>query len=273
MYTELNAIADHNVANNAELGTYYQQGKDAMNGTFAQIESNIFDCEYFKNKLEPDYRAKPDDFELIKDIYNKLVAQGCDENDPLVAELKVKYDKIVTEINADKLEEFYRENPGKHGIALNKEGKFEEAIAKFKEAIEKGDASDEDLGSYHFYIASIEFRKMKKYSSARAQARKAAQLRPGWGQPYMLIGDMYASSSNSCGKEAWDQRMAVLAAIDKYAYAKSIDSEVAADANRKIGKYNSFLPDKEEGFMRKVSAGQKVKVNCWISETVTVRYK
>ena len=89
----------------------------------------------------------------------------------------------------------------------------------------------------------------------------------------MLIGDMYASTSSSCGKEAWDKQMAVLAAIDKYAYAKSIDGEVASEANKKIGKYSGFKPEKEEGFMRKISEGSSYKVKCWIGETVKVRFK
>lgn len=273
VYEQLNAIADYNIENNADLGEYYQQAKDAMNGVFKEIENEIFDCAFFKAKYEPEYRESPDDFDLIKKIYNFLGQQGCEDSDPLMAELKVKYDKLVTEVNAEKLDEFYAANPGKHGVALNKEGKYSEAIAKFKEALADGATPEDEKANYYFYIASIEFRQMKKYSSARENARKAASLRSGWGQPYMLIGDMYASTSSGCGKGAWDQRMAILAAIDKYAYAKSIDSEVAADANKKLGKYASYMPDKEEGFMRKVSAGDKVKVKCWIGETVSVRFK
>jgi len=273
VYAKLNEIADHNIANNTELEAYYQQAKEAMNGKFAEIEKDIFDCAFFKAKYEPEYRASPDDFELIKRVYNFLGQQGCEDSDPLMAELKVKYDKLVTEVNAGKLEDFYRENPGKHGISLYQDKQYNEAIAKFKEALSDNSINSEDRGSYHFYIASIEFRQMKKYSSARENARKASKLRPNWGQPYMLIGDMYASTSSGCGKDAWDQRMAILAAIDKYAYAKSIDSEVAGDANKKLGKYASYKPEKEEGFMRKVKAGDKYKVKCWIGETVTVRFK
>jgi hypothetical protein len=275
IYVKLNEIADYNIENHEDEAyrDLYQQAKDAMNGVFAAIENDIFDCAFFKAKYEPEYREAPEDFELIKKIYNFLGQQGCEDADPLMIELKGKYDRLVTTANAEKLDEFYAANPGKYGIALNKEGKYSEAIAKFKEALADPSTSNDDKASYYFYIASIEFRQMKKYSSARENARKAASLRSGWGQPYMLIGDMYASTSSGCGKGAWDQRMAILAAIDKYAYAKSIDSEVAADASKKLNKYASYKPEKEEGFMRKVKAGDKVKINCWIGETVTVRFK
>jgi hypothetical protein len=96
-------------------------------------------------------------------------------------------------------------------------------------------------------------------------------MNSGWGKPYILIGDIYAKISRGCG-DAWEQRLAILAVIDKYRYAKSIDSEVADEANRRIANYNDSLPNKEEGFMRKVSAGDKVNVGC-IGETVTVRFQ
>lgn len=278
VYLKLNEIADYNIANNKQYSSYYQQSKEGMNVIFSKIEYDIFDCDYFKKKLEPEYRADPDNWDLIKEIYNRLVAQGCDPADPLVVELKEKYDVLVAEENAKRLAEFYAANPGAHAKALYDEGQYEEAVAKYKEAIAaekaKGEGADKEaLANYYFAIASIEFRKLKRYSSAREFARRAAGYRPDWGQPWMLIGDMYAATSKHCGNEAWDKQMAVLAAIDKYAYARSIDPSVAEEASEKIGRYSNYMPDKEEGFMRKISEGEKVRVNCWIGETVSVRYK
>ena len=123
-----------------------------------------------------------------------------------------------------------------------------------------------------FSKASIQGRKLKKYSAARATALEAAKLRPGYGRPYMLIGDLYATTARNCG-DSWNQRLAILAAVDKYRKARSVDPELTDEANKKIGKYNSSLPDQSEGFMKKVKAGDKQKVGCWIGETVTVRYK
>jgi hypothetical protein len=275
-YTKLNEIADHNIANNKDYAAYYQQGKEAMNATFAQIENEIFDCAYFKTKLEPQYREKPDDTEVLKYIYNKLVQQGCPAEDPFVQELKGRYETIVAAENAAKLSEYYAANPGDHAIALFKEEKYSQALNKFEEGIEKEKAGANDaekLANYYFYMASIEFRQLNKYGAARDHARTAARYKPNWGQPYMLIGDMYAATSNSCGADHFDAQLAIIAAIDKYAYAKSIDSDVAGEANSKIGRYNGYLPDKEEAFMRKVKEGETMTVPCWIGESVRVRFK
>lgn len=278
VYESLNAIADYNIENNKEYGTYYDQAKASMNAIFAAIESRIFDCEFFKKKFEPDFHADPENYEKVQYMYNRLKAQGCDETDPFVAELKEAYETVVTRINAEKLEEFYATNPGAHAKSLYDEGKYQEAIDKYKEAIKKEEkaedgADNEKLATYNFAISSILFRKMNSYSSARDYAYRAAKLKPGWGQPYLQIGDMYAASSSSCSSDAWGKQVVILAAIDKYAYAKSIDPEVAEEANSKIAKYSAYKPDKETGFMMGVKEGQKVKTGCWVGETVQIRFQ
>ena len=45
--------------------------------------------------------------------------------------------------------------------------------------------------------------------------------------------------SRSC--DDWNQRLAIIAVIDKYSYARSIDPSVADDANRRIGSYTGAL--------------------------------
>ena len=87
----------------------------------------------------------------------------------------------------------------------------------------------------------------------------------------MLIGDMYASTSSSCGKDGYTRGLAVLAAIDKYAYARSIDEEVKTEAGEKIGLYNRSIPSQDDVFMRG-KEGATERVGCWIGETVKVRY-
>ena len=68
------------------------------------------------------------------------------------------------------------------------------------------------------------------------------------------------------------QRLAVLAALDKYSYAKSIDSSVADEANSRISKYNASKPTKDEAFMRGHKKGSSAKVGCWIGESVKIRF-
>jgi len=270
VYKTLNDICDYNIEKNAKFKAQYEYAKSSMNQIFSGIEYYIFDCDYFKNKYKPQFEADPDNPEFLKEAIMTLKRQGCDSADVFLVKLEAKWSKYAIEENAKIKAAHLKNNPAVWAKELYDQEDYKGSIAKYKEAIEK-EAETEKQASYYFSIASIQFRKLKSYSTARETAYKAAKLRKGWGRPYMLIGDMYGSSARSCG-DAWDQRLAILAAMDKYGHAKYIDSEVAEEASSKLSKYYSSMPDKKEGFMRGIKAGQSVKVGCWINESVKIRF-
>ena len=270
IYERLNAIADVNIAKGDNLSPSYLQAKESMNSTFSKIERDIFDCDFFKAKLRPDYDADPDNVEVIKKTLAILKGQGCTPGDPFYDELDNKWKKYASAENAKIQANYEQNNPNVMAKKLYDQGDFNGAAAKYKDAA-NAETDPSKKAGYLFSLASIEFRKLKKYGQARTTAREAAKLRPGWGRPYMLIGDMYGSTARNCG-DAWNQRLAILAAMDKYNYAKSIDAEQADEANSRLSKYRASMPDKNEGFMRGVKQGQSAKVGCWIGETVKVRF-
>ncbi len=262
---QLMKLSDAGIKNSKDYSAYYQQSKDAVISLFSEIERDIFDCEYFKSKYVAQYKADPSNPEVYKEVYKQLKRGGCTKSDPIVYEI-FKKDSMST------MATFNANNPAFLASKLYKAGDFNGALAKYQEAI-SAEADPSKKGSYHFSVASIQFRKLKKYSDARRSALQAAELRPNWGKPYMLIGDMYASSSGSCGKTPFDKGLAAIAAIDKYRKAKSVDPSFADEASKKIGKYMAYRPDEESAFMMGVKAGQSKKVPCWIGETVSVSFK
>lgn len=271
IYNTINEISDFNIANNKKFGPYYKDAHTYALAKFGEIEDYIFDCDYFKAKLEPEYRKDNENHESIKVIYQKLSSKGCANEDPLMVEIKAKFEKIVAEENAKRKAEFEANNPVYMASKMINEGNFQGAIDKYKEAIEAA-TSNEEKGELTLSIASVQYRKLGQATAARETARKAASLKPGWGAPYLLIGDMYVGGARNCGDD-WGSRLAVLAAIDKYQTAKSVDASSADDANERIGRISSAMPDKSEGFMRGVKDGASMAVPCWIGETVKIRYK
>lgn len=271
IYTQLNTIADENIANNKKSGDRFKAAKAAMNQEFAQIEYHIFDCDYFTAKLKPEYATKSSDPVFLEEAIKTLKRQGCEDSNPFLVELEGKWSVYAAEINAQRQAEFEANNPAVMASKLYKSGDYAGAIAKYEEAM-AAETDQSKKAGYQFSIASIQGRKLRQYSTARASARAAASMRPGWGDPYMLIADLYATSASSCGDD-WNQRLAVLAAIEMYGKAKSIDSSVASDASNKIGRYLAARPNQEEGFMRGVKEGQSATVGCWIGETVTIKFK
>lgn len=273
-HAKLNELADYNIANNAKYKASYEQAKTSVEAIFAQIENSIFDCAYFIEKYRPQYEADPDNPDVLKEIIPVLKRQGCVAGEPFLDELEQKYSKYAAAANAQAQAEFEASNPGFMANKLYKENKFAEAIAKYREAL-GAETDDSKKAGYYFSIASIQGRKLSQYGQARTNAYNAAKLRPNWGRPYMLIGDMYAKASRNCGKDGYSRGLGVIAAIDKYRRAKSVDSdpEIKQEANKKIGIYSKSIPSKEDVFMRSMQGGKKDKVKgCWVNETVTVRY-
>lgn len=264
-------ITDYNAANNERLGQYYSDAFANFASKFKEIESDVFDCEYFKEELLPEYYDNQNDMDVIKYVFNKLKNEGCDPEEEVMLELKGKYESMAAERNAEMEAEFLANNPAVAARRLYDEENFEAAIAKYEEAIAQ-EADDAKKADYYFGIASIQYRKLKNPRSARSNALKAAELNRSWGRPYMLIGDMYAASSGNCGSDAYTRGLAVLAAIDKYERARAVDSSVASDAANRISKYRSSIPPKDEVFMRG-KQGATEKVPCWIGETVKVRHQ
>jgi len=265
VHQRIREIAEYNIAKKDEWSEYYDQSLKHAEVKFGEIELKLYDCAYFERKFRPEYEADTNNNAFLDRLERRWEHYATTENLKLRAEFEAKNPHIAAKRLFDE------------GVQAQEQGKDQEARKKFRQAIEKyrlaidKAESDEDKARYHFAIASILFRKLRQHVDARREARRAASLKKGWGRPYMLIGDMYAATARHCG-DLWNQRLAILAAIDKYAYAKSIDPEVSEEANRKIARYAKLRPPKEEGFMRKIKEGQKVKVNCWIGETVTVRY-
>jgi tetratricopeptide (TPR) repeat protein len=271
LFKRLHQIGEYNIANNEGLSEGYQQAVASMDGIFTEIEGQIFDCDYFKEKLLPEYEENRDDPQVLKRVLVTLKTQGCLDTDPVIVKLDAEWKQYATIENARLLAEYEANNPAAAAKAAYDAGKFQEAISKYKQAI--ADETDDDKkATMMFAVASIEFRKLNLYSQAKSTALSAARLKPGWGRPYMLIGDMYGKTARSCG-DGWNQRLAILAAMDKYSYAKSIDSSVADEANDRLSNYYGSLPEKSEGFMRGVSEGQSASVGCWIGETVKLRFK
>lgn len=270
LYTKLEEIADHNIAGNERYGAYYESAKVRMAAHFKEIEDEVFDCAYFKKKLIPDYENNKDSLKIIQYVYVKLLQQGCDSTETKMVEIKTAYETLAARINADLEVERRKNNPCYDASQLQQEGEYGRALDRYEECLST--ATDADARAQVYYsIASIKLYRQNNAGGALSAARQAASLKPGWGRPYILIGDAYAKMGRGC--DDWNSRLAVLAAIEKYSYARSIDGEVADDANKRIGQYSDAMPARQDGFMRGLKEGQSVPVGCGIGETVKLRFK
>jgi hypothetical protein len=261
LYKKAIAYANHNIEAGHAYKTYYESGKANLESKVSEIASDVFDCSYFKEDLLPKFAENKHDWESVNYIWRKLTEQGCEETDPDLVELKATYDELaLTERMKD---------PCFRGTQLQKDGDYNNALASYQECLDSTE-DPEIKAQVLFSMASILTWQKGQYSEANAKAREAASLKSGWGKPYILMGDIISKRASGC--DDWNRRLAAIASIDKYSYARSIDSDVASDASKRIANLTAALPSREDGFMRKVSEGQSVTVSC-IGETVKVRFR
>jgi len=222
----------------------------------------FYDCDYFVNKYYPAFEENQTDCEVIVPTLSKLNYAGCDANSPQILALKAAW----------KTNCYVPEPPLTQKCSdLLREGDYAGAIECYED---KANTSDdpEKKAQYNLVIAKIYYGELKRFSSARKYARKAAEYKSNWGDPYILIGKLYASSGPLCGPgRGWDSQIVTWPAIDKWQQAKRIDPSVAAEANKLIGRYSQYMPSKGDIFQRNLKEGATFRVPCWIQENTKIR--
>lgn len=224
----------------------------------------FYDCEYYKNKYYPIYLENIDNCEVVERVKARLIRGNCPSTMAELVELDKTYNekckKTTVTGTLSEAKELY----------LN--GKYRDAIKKYEEYLSTATNPDK-IANVEFFISKIYYRDLKNYPMSRKFALKAAKTKPNWGDPYILIGKLYASSGPICGPgTGWDSQIVTWPAIDKWEYAKKIDPSCKKEANQLIGRYKKFMPSMEDIFSRpSVQVGKNFYVGCWIKENTKVR--
>ncbi len=222
------------------------------------INSGAPTCESLVSYFQPLWDEKKDDIGFLGRAVNFLSALEC-ESEPLYA------------LAAEALYEKEPSAQAAFGLAklfLSKE-EYEKAIAYYQEAIER-EEDPSKKADYLYQLAYITNAHLKQPEKARTYALKAIELRPDWGDPYILIGDAYAGSKD-CFTDEFEKNTIYWAAVDQFSKAKSVDAAVAEKANERISTYKNYFPDIETIFFYSLKEGDNYKVGCWINETTKVR--
>lgn len=255
-----------------EEGLASCQGKECDNWRIIQeyapsrleaLESveNFYGCDYYSSKYYPVFEANPADCETLVTVYSRLRWGKCPAEDSRLQAINAAYQQNC------------QEETGPSCNDLLREGKYRDAVKCLEEAL-PNIADNKGKAQYLFLIAQIQFAYLKNYPRARQYALDAARLRPGWGEPYLLIGTVYASSGPLCGPgRGWDSQVVVWPAIDMWNKAKSMDAAVASKANKLINEYSQYMPTKEDIFQRLKKPGDTYFVPCWIQESTVIRAK
>lgn len=154
------------------------------------------------------------------------------------------------------------------------DGEAQQAFELYQKALELpgGDEKAREI----FFNMGIAQQQLGRLSNARTYFRKAIEKDPKFGQAYLAIGDLYATSVQQCGGTlSREDRAVYWLVVDQYERARAADPSVASQAASKIGTYRRYFPSAEDMFFMSWKAGQSWRVDygcySWIGETTTMK--
>lgn len=222
----------------------------------------FYGCEYYAEKYYRDFLVAPDDCDVIRTVYSRFIWGGCSEQDERFQEIIAAGNEHCRVTTAGPVSQAYE---------CLRNADYNCAVEKFEAAVQNTD-DPEKKGQYLLLIAKVYDAHLKNFPYSRQYALQAAEVRPDWGDPYIHIGRLYASSGPLCGPgRGWDSQIVVWPAIDMWNKAKSVDPSVAAEANKWISRYAQYMPSREDIFQRTLNEGDTFRVGCWIQETTRIR--
>lgn len=251
-YEYLTAITDENLSGDKDLEKW---------GNVKQLLEAVFEpyatCDQLIKIYGKKFNETPNDTVLLKKITFMLDKKDCTESDLFFKATENLHKAKPTGESAYLMGRMYL-----------KKGDKAKASDYFLEAIPMID--DQKKTMAYFYLAYSAF-EAKNYTAARQYCLKSLTVNPNDGKSYLLIGDMYAITAPNCGDDEIAKRAGYWTAVDKYMRAKQVDPSVADEANAKIATYSRQFPLKERLFFNDIKPGSSFTVNCWYSETTTVR--
>lgn len=223
-----------------------------------QIFEGVASCDDLIPFYTKKFAETPDDNEFLKKSTDLLRATKCNDS-KLFFDMANKLNSSVP--SAELAYELAR--------ITNQGDKLDEASKYYKQAIEL-ETDNTRKAKYYLELGDVT-RRSGDFSQARTYALNSIEMDPTSGYPYLLIGNIYAASSKSCGDEDFEQRAVYWVAVDKFMKAKAIDASLADEANRFIEAYKPHFPDNETIFFYNLKEGDTYTVGCWINEKTTVR--
>ncbi|MEZ4916523.1 MAG: hypothetical protein R2836_06010 [Chitinophagales bacterium] len=257
VFDQINDIADYNMQKGNDVGKY----KGASDKVFDFMEKyGYLDPTTIGNLATKKYNADPNSLSTQIKVYKMLKAAKLYDHELFFPVAEKVYEQQPSSALATFLAKKASEN-----------GNYSKAIKYIQEANES--ESDANTKAQNLLTIAQFYQAKGDFSSARTYANKAADMRGGWGDPYILIGRLYAASGSKCGPgTGWDSQVVVWAAIDQWNKAKNIDPSVATEAQNLINKYWQYMPSKSDIFLRPdVTEGGSYSIGCWMGVTTTVR--
>lgn len=256
-YIDASKYADDAIAaeTNEKKKAVLQTIKDNLVAMF--VQSGVADCESLQNIYGPKVEENKTDSTFLKKALNILKLMKCNESEVYFKASEYMYQIDPTADAAVGVAYMYY-----------KKGDYDNAVKYFDEALIK--ETDNDKKAEMAYATAAALMQAKKLSQARAYCQKAIGFKENYGDPYILLAQLYGSNPNWTDEPALN-KCTYFVVIDKLQRAKAVDPSVTERANELIGTYSRHTPQAKDLFMLGYKAGDRITIGGWIGESTTIR--
>jgi hypothetical protein len=281
LYHQLKKLAETN-----NTPAYLKKWKKAEQ-EFLRIQeplNTIWGCDFYEEQWKPFYLKDSSNLKQNQEIL-KVLGRTCGKERPFYVQvaLRQEYLKVMTCHNVRPLSVHqqgrYQENRAryflKNGDSLQYRTYRDKAFVFYEEAIDnKGSTlTAKETAELAYRIAYEAYRK-DDFPKARKWCRTASLHQPNWGNPYILVGNLYASSYSKCASNnphGLDGQIVVWVALDEWRKAKKVDPSVQEKVNKTIKRYQKYLPELKDIFQHPLDIGAPYTVGCWIQQKTTIQ--
>jgi len=212
--------------------------------------SQVASCENLIELYTPRFAEEPENVQLASSIVKTMsMADDCVNNDLFLKAVTVMYNQDPSAKNAYFL---YRLNSA--------QDKIDEAAGYMNQALAGSDIDEKQKAEWTFEYAAFCY-KNGRNAQAFDLCLKAVKMDESLaGKAYFLAGTIWGATR--CGGDEITSRAPYWVACDYFSKAKAADPSLAEEANRYIGKFSVYFPEKADAFMFNLESGQPFTANC-----------
>lgn len=280
LYHQLKELAETN-----NIPTYLKKWEKAEQ-EFLRIQetlNSIWDCAFYENYWKPLYWKDSNNIQQNEEML-KVLGKNCGRETPFYTQI-LRHQEYLKLMNCGSLnlttyqQGNHQEKRAryflKNGDSLQYKIYREKAFELYEEAINNKNTTltAKETAELAYRIAYEAYQK-EDFSKSRKWCRTASLHQPNWGEPYILVGTLYASSYSRCttgNPHDLDGKVAIWVALDEWRKAKKVDPNSKDKVNRKIKRYQKYLPPYKDVFIHSLKKGDAYTVGCWIQQKTTIQ--
>ena len=251
-YARISEVIDYNIMNESKVTKYFVQYAEKIEKLFTPYAT----CEDLVIIFSAKFDLTTEDVSFLNRVTKVLEKKKCTSEKLFFDASSRLYELDPSAASADKMAK----------MSIEK-GQSSDAIKFAKKAIEMEEAGNQKA-IYYLGLADA-YRNAGSFSLARSAVYSALELRSGWGEAHLNLGNIYIAGAKNCSGD-FEKSTVYWVAVDAFSRAL-LDEDTKLRASKSINTYSKYFPTKETCFFNGVESGKPYTLGCWINKATTAR--